>query len=165
MVIPRKTIFETPPLEWFTVDETLFEVRDETCWPIGQGQHSALEHYITREKVICEHINNILFRNNDSNELRKKGIETVKEIFKSPASFTSAISEWGLFGENGTDITDARKVIEKSPICISLLINFVCLKSPATQINFKLILSVNLRRLHNLFEKQSISKANLSSIV
>ena len=105
----RKKIFEKPPLERFIVDETSFEIRDETCWPIGRGQHSALEHYITREKVIYEHINNILFKNNDSNELRKNGIETVKEIFKSPTSFANTISEWGLFGENGTDITDARK--------------------------------------------------------
>ena len=107
--MPRKKIFEKPPLERFTVDETLFEIRDETCWPIGRGQHSALEHYLTREKVIYENINNILFKNNDSNELRKNGIETVKEIFKSPTSFVKAISEWRLFGENGTDTTDARK--------------------------------------------------------
>ena len=107
--MPRKKIFEKPPLERFTVYETSFEIRDETCWPIGRGQHSALEHYITREKVIYENINNILFKNNDSDELRKNGIETVKEIFKSPTSFANTISEWGLFGENGTDTTDARK--------------------------------------------------------
>ena len=107
--MPRKKKIEQPPLERFTVDETLFEIRDETCWPIGRGQHSSLEHYIIREKDIYEHINSILFKNNDSNEFRKNGIETVKEIFKSPTSFANAISEWGLFGENGTDTTDARK--------------------------------------------------------
>ena len=107
--MPRKKKIENPPLERFTVDETLFEIRDETCWPIGQGQHSALEHYISWEKVIYEHINNILFKNNDSNELQENGIGTVKEIFNSPTSFVNAISEWGLFGENGTDTTDARK--------------------------------------------------------
>ena len=107
--MPRKKKVEKPPLERFTVDETLFEIRDETCWPIGRGQHSALEHYITREKVIYEHINNILFKNNDSNELRENGIETVKEIFNSPTSFMNAISEWGLFGENGDYASDDRK--------------------------------------------------------
>ena len=108
--MPRKKIFEKPPLERFTVDETSFEIRDETCWPIGRGQHSALEHYITREKVIYEGINDVLFKNKISNELREDGIETVKEIFNSPTSFVNAISKWGVFGEKGTDTTDARKV-------------------------------------------------------
>ena len=108
--MPRKKIFEKPPLERFTVDETSFEIRDETCWPIGRGQHSALEHYITREKVIYEGINDVLFKNKISNELREDGIETVKEIFNSPMSFVNAISKWGVFGEEGTDTTDARKV-------------------------------------------------------
>ena len=107
--MPRKKIFENPPLEKFTVDGTIFEIRDETCWPIGRGQHSALEHYITREKPFYEHINNIIFKNNNSNELQKNGIETVKEIFKSPTSFANAISKWGVFGETGVDTTDARK--------------------------------------------------------
>ena len=107
--MPRKKIFEKLPLKRFIVDEPSFEIRDETCWPIGRGQHSALEHYITRTKVIYENINHILFKNNDSNELRKNEIETVKEIFKSPMSFANAISGWGLFRENSTDTTDARK--------------------------------------------------------
>lgn len=107
--MPRKKKTEKPPLERITIDEISFEIRDETCWPIGRGQHSSLEHYLEREKVIYAGINNVLFKSNDSNELRANGIETVMEIFKSPTSFANAISEWGIFGETGVDTTDARK--------------------------------------------------------
>ena len=60
--MPRKNKIENPPLERFTADETLFEIRDETCWPIGRGQHISLEHYITREKVIYEKIKQYSFQ-------------------------------------------------------------------------------------------------------
>ena len=107
--MPRKKKIEPLPLETFTYEGIDFEVRDESSWALGRGQHSSLEHYLEREKVIYAGINNILFKNNDSNELRENGIETVKEIFNSPTSFVNAISKWGVFGEEGTDTTDARK--------------------------------------------------------
>ena len=108
--MPRKKIFEKLPLEKFTVDGTIFEIRDETCWPIGRGQHRASEHYTERGKLIYEHITNTLPKNKNLNEIREVFVKTVMETFESPTSFVNAISEWGLFGEEGTDPTDARKV-------------------------------------------------------
>ena len=107
--MPRQKKIEPLPLETFTYEGIDFEVRDESCWALGRGQHSSLEHYLEREKVIYAGINNVLFKSNDSNELRANGIETVKEIFKSPTSFVNTISKWGIFGETGVDTTDARK--------------------------------------------------------
>ena len=107
--MPRKKKIEKPPLEQFTVDGILVEVRDETCWPIGRGQHRASEHYTERGKLIYEYIIDTLPENKNSNEVREKFVKAVMEVFESPTSFANAISEWGLFGENGTDITDARK--------------------------------------------------------
>ena len=108
--MPRKKKLEKPPLEQFTVDGVLVEVRDETCWPIGRGQHRSSEHYTERGKLIYEHITNMLPKNKNLNETREVFVKTVMEIFESPTSFVNAISEWGLFGEEGADPTDARKV-------------------------------------------------------
>ena len=51
-----------------------------------------------------------LMKNKNLNEAREVFVKTVMEIFESPTSFVNAISEWGLFGEEGADPTDARKV-------------------------------------------------------
>ena len=95
--MPRKKKFEKPPLEQFTVDGTLVEVRDETCWPIGRGQHRSSEHYTERGKLIYEHIINTLPKNKNLNQTRVEFVKNVMEILESSTSFVNAISEWGLF--------------------------------------------------------------------
>jgi hypothetical protein len=108
--MPRKRKTEQLPLETFTLGGVIFEIRDETCWPLGRGQSKALEHYVLREKVIFEKIEEILFENCQDNYPSKVGIEKVKEIFRKPKNFVSALDEWGVFGIDAVDDSDARQI-------------------------------------------------------
>ena len=107
--MPRKRKIEPPPRKTFTYDGVIYEERDETCWALGRGQASALEHYLDRIKPIYYHINNLLFASPTSNELRRGGIEEVKRMFNTPSSFAHQLSLWGILGTEGADDTNARK--------------------------------------------------------
>ena len=63
--MPRKRKIGPLPIETFTLGGVTFEVRDETCWPLGLGlgQSKAMEHYELREKIIFSKIEEILFDN------------------------------------------------------------------------------------------------------
>ena len=106
----RKRKQERPPLETFTMGEITYEVRDETCWPIGRGQSKALEHFELREKIIYGKIEEVLFGSSKDKHPSNKGIQKVKEIFRKPKNFVSALDEWGVMGPDAVDDSDARQI-------------------------------------------------------
>ena len=108
--MPRKRKIEPLPIETFTLGGVTFEVRDETCWPLGRGQSKAMEHYELREKIIFSKIEEILFDNGQDQRPSRMGIEKVKEIFRRPKNFVSALDEWGVMGTNAVDDSDARQI-------------------------------------------------------
>ena len=106
----RKRKLERPPLETFTMGEITYEVRDETCWPIGRGQSKALEHFELREKIIYRKIEEVLFGSSKDKYPSNEGIQKVKEIFRKPKNFVSALDEWGVMGADAVDDSDARQI-------------------------------------------------------
>ena len=106
----RKRKLERPPLETFTMGEITYEVRDETCWPIGRGQSKALEHFELREKIIYRKIEEVLFGSSKDKRPSNEGIQKVKEIFRKPKNFVSALDEWGVMGADAVDDSDARQI-------------------------------------------------------
>ena len=108
-VMPRNRKLEPPPIEAFQLNGVEVELRDETCWWVGSGQASALEHYLSIKKPIYAHINEILFEDAVTNKLRVTGIQEVKEIFATPTKFAKQCAMWGIFGSEGKDDTNARK--------------------------------------------------------
>ena len=108
--MPRKRKLEAPPIESFKLNGVEVELRDETCWWVGSGQASALEHYLSIKKPIYAHINEILFEGADANKLKVTGIQEVKEIFATPTKFAKQCAMWGVFGSEGKDDTNARKI-------------------------------------------------------
>ena len=106
----RKRKLERPPLETFTMGEITYEVRDETCWPLGRGQSKALEHFELREKIIYRKIEEVLFGSSKNKHPSNEGIQKVKEIFRKPKNFVSALDEWGVMGTDAVDDSDARQI-------------------------------------------------------
>ena len=106
----RKRKLERPPLETFTMGEITYEVRDETCWPIGRGQSKALEHFELREKIIYRKLEEVLFGSSKDKRPSNEGIQKVKEIFRKPKNFVSALDEWGVMGTDAVDDSDARQI-------------------------------------------------------
>jgi len=90
--------------------EITYEVRDETCWPIGRGQSKALEHFELREKIIYRKIEEVLFGSSKDKHPSNEGIQKVKEIFRKPKNFVSALDEWGVMGTDAVDDSDARQI-------------------------------------------------------
>ena len=100
--MPRKKTVQPKPLERFHLaDGAEVDIVDETCWPIGRGQHAARDFEIQRMKPIIENIITIYLGPNGPTE--------VKEILSSASRFADHLSHMGIFGEDGVDDTNARK--------------------------------------------------------
>ena len=115
--MPRRKTVQPEPLERFYLpDGTEVEVIDETCWPVGRGQHSALEFTEKRFNPIIEDLGRILEKSD--------GIEKVRAILASPSTFVRHIAEIGVFGEEGIDDSNARKIwYKKVKLCMQSYIN------------------------------------------
>ena len=107
--MPRKRKLKPPPIKAFELNGVEVELRDETCWWVGSGQASALEHYLSIKKPIYAHINEILFEDAETNKLRKNGIHDVKQIFATPTAFAKQCAIWGILGCEGKDDTNSRR--------------------------------------------------------
>ena len=114
--MPRRKTAQPEPLERFYLpDGTDVEVIDESCWPVGRGQHSAREFAENRFNPIIEDLGRILEKSD--------GIEKVQEILASPSTFVRYIAEIGVFGEEGSDDTNARKHwYKKVNVCMKAFI-------------------------------------------
>lgn len=101
---------EPPPLEAFSIDDVEFEIRDETSWQVGSGQHSSLEHHISRGKLIYDKINETPFKNPQTNGLNKGGIESLKRIFKTPTTFAHQLTLLGILSYQVIDDVNVRMI-------------------------------------------------------
>ena len=100
--MPRKKTLQPKPLERFhLMGGTEVDIVDETCWPIGRGQHAARGFEIQRMEPIIENIINIYMGPN--------GPTKANEILSSASKFVDHLSHMGIFGEDGKDDTNARK--------------------------------------------------------
>lgn len=101
--MPRKKTVQPKPLERFYLkDGTEVDIIDETCWPIGRGQHSARDFETQRLEPIIENIMSIYIGQN--------GPQKAKKILSSGTAFADHLSLLGIFGEDGNDTTNARKL-------------------------------------------------------
>ncbi len=100
--MPRPETEQPVPLERFHLpDGTEVNIIDETCWPVGRGQHAARDFEIQRMEPIIENLSNIYMKPN--------GPKKVKEILSSASNLARHLSLMGVFGEDGKDDTNARK--------------------------------------------------------
>ena len=115
--MPRRKTVKPEPLERFYLpDGTDVEVIDESCWPVGREQHSAREFAENRFNPIIEDLGRILEKSD--------GIEKVEAILASPTTFARHIAGIGVFGEEGSDDTNARKHwYKKVNVCMRAFIN------------------------------------------
>ena len=101
--MPRKKTLQPKPLERFYLkDGTEVDIIDETCWPIGRGQHAAQDFETQRLEPIIKDIISIYMGAN--------GPTKAKNILSSASNFTNHLSHMGIFGEEGNDDTNARKI-------------------------------------------------------
>ena len=101
--MPRKKTVQPKPLERFHLkDGTEVDIIDETCWPIGRGQHAALDFETQRLEPIIKDIISIYMGPN--------GLQKAKEILSSSTKFADYLSLIGIFSEDGNDDTNARKL-------------------------------------------------------
>ena len=115
--MPRKKTVQPDSLERFHLpDGTEVEVINESCWPIGRGQHSAREFATRKLNPIIENLGDIL--------VNSDGIEKVEAILASPSTFARHIARIGVFGEEGSDDTNAPKHwYKKVNVCMKAFIN------------------------------------------
>ena len=100
--MPRKKTIQPEPLDRFYLEDgTEVVIIDETCWPIGRGQHFAKEFEKTVQGFILEKLGDDLL-----NPDRAKKVATYME---TPTRFASQVAAWGLLGEYGNDDTHVRK--------------------------------------------------------
>jgi len=100
--MPRKKTVQPKPLERFHLEDgTEIDIIDNTCWPIGRGQHAARDFETQRVEPIVENIINIYMGPN--------GPTKAKNILSSASNFARYLSLMGVFGEDGKDDTNARK--------------------------------------------------------
>jgi hypothetical protein len=70
--MPRKKTVQPQPLERFHLEDgTEVDIIDETCWPIGRGQHAALDFETQRLEPIIKDIISIYWDQTDSKRLKK----------------------------------------------------------------------------------------------
>lgn len=115
--MPRRKTTQPEPLKRFYLqDGTEIEIIDETCWPIGRGQHSAKIFVQTRLNPIITDLGKILEK--------PHGVKTVQHILATPTTFAKYIAELGVFGVDGCDDTNARKNwYKKVKCCMESYIN------------------------------------------
>ena len=100
--MPRKKTVQPKPLERFHLEDgTEIDIIDNTCWPIGRGQHAARDFETQRVEPIVENIINIYMGPN--------GPTKAINILSSVSNFANHLSHMGIFGEEGNDDTNARK--------------------------------------------------------
>jgi hypothetical protein len=101
--MPRKKTVQPKPLERFHLEDgTEIDIIDNTCWPIGRGQHAARGFETQRMQPIIENIISIYMGPN--------GPQEAKEILSSTGKFTHHLAHMDIFGEDGHDDTNARKL-------------------------------------------------------
>ena len=101
--MPRKKTLQPKPLQRFYLnDGTEVDIIDETCWPIGRGQHAVQDFETQRVEPIIENIISIYMGTN--------GPKKAKEILSSASKFIHHLAHMGIFGEDGNDDTNARKL-------------------------------------------------------
>ena len=105
--MPRKKTLQPKPFERFYLEDgTEVDIIDETCWPIGRGQHAALDFENQRMQPIIENLMEKYMKPAGP----KDGPKKVKEILSSTSKFTHHLAHMYIFGEDGHDDTNARKL-------------------------------------------------------
>ena len=101
--MPRKKTVQPQPLEHFHLkDGTEVDIIDETCWPIGRGQHAALDFENQRMQPIIEDLM--------KKYMKPDGPKEVKEILSSISKIIHYLDHEGTFGKDAGDTTNARKI-------------------------------------------------------
>jgi hypothetical protein len=100
--MPRKRPKQPEPLERFYLDDgTEAVIIDETCWPIGRGQHFSAEFEKSVQNLILEHLGTDLM------DPRRRKIAA--KYMDSPTNFASQIALWGVRDAEASDDTHVRK--------------------------------------------------------
>ena len=100
--MPRKETVQPAPLESLMLpDGTLVEVRDDTCWEKGRGQHKVNQYEQKRDGVLEDVANDYLTRDG------RKAF--TPDYMATGKKFARKCEGWGLSGEEGLDDSALRK--------------------------------------------------------
>lgn len=117
--MPRKRTIQPAPLQSFTLpDGTLVEVRDESTWEIGRGQHKVLDFLNRRDEIlqrVC------------SDYLSPSGCKRVspdKDYLANATKFARKVQLWGLHTNIEVDDSATRKNMYRD-----IVLNINALKS------------------------------------
>ena len=100
--MPRKKTIQPNPIE----STDLYEVRDETCWPIGRGQHNNFKKW----KRIDEILEIVVVEYLDK-EGRKIQDGELGDYMQNATVFSEEMQLRGFAGEDGVDDSSLRKSI------------------------------------------------------
>ena len=100
--MPWKNTVQPEPLERFHLpDGTEVDIVDETCWPIGRGQHCARNFQSqTVEPILKKIVDDYLSPN---------GPKKVDAYLSSATTFAHQVAVWGFLGVDGRDDSNVRK--------------------------------------------------------
>ena len=100
--MPRKKTVQPEPLERFHLpDGTEVDIVDETCWPIGRGQHFARDF---QSQIVEPILKKIV-----DDYLSPNGAKKVDAYLSSATTFAHQVASWGFLGEEGRDDSNVRK--------------------------------------------------------
>ena len=103
--MPRPKTKTPPPLQSFHVGDTLFEVRDETCWGVGRGMHRNLKKRQRADQAI-EVIRKDYFTEEGNRKAKPDGKE---DYMRNASSFAIEMQLQGLGEDEGADDSSIRK--------------------------------------------------------
>ena len=116
--MPRKKTMQPEPLDRFYLEDGSEVVLiDETCWPIGRGQHHSKKFEVRVQAQILEKLGADLYGEvtSDMSEydreefMRGNRFEAARNYMKSPKKFVDQLTSWGILGADAEDLTHVRK--------------------------------------------------------
>jgi hypothetical protein len=103
--MPRKKTVQPPPLKTLSLeDDTVVEIRDETCEEIGRGLHRYNAHNRFRDAVWEWVVEDHILTKIEPGELIPD-----LDILERPTKFSNALQQTELYPEYGPDDSHIRK--------------------------------------------------------
>lgn len=100
--MPRRKTIQPNPIE----STDLYEVRDETCWPIGRGQHNNFKKWKRIDEIL--EIVVVEYLDKEGRKIQGGGLG---DYMRNATAFSEEMQLRGFAGEDGVDDSSLRKSI------------------------------------------------------